>query len=488
MNISVRDYVQEKYGLYIDGQWRDAEHRATFPVLNPSNGEQLCLCAEASAKDVDDAVKAAHQAFVSYKKTSVSYRSSLLNRLADAIDQNKERLAIAECLDTGKLYKEAMGDVGFTADYFRYCAGAIVTYEGSSTMTSETTMQLILREPIGVVGMIIPWNVPFIIEAWKLGPALATGCTSVVKPSSHASIGTLEFIKCVQDILPAGVVNIVTGGGSRSGQYLLDHPGLNKLSFTGSTEIGKAVGIAAAEKIIPCTLELGGKSVNIVFPDADREKVKSALREYLEHNAQVCSAGSRLLIHESIYDEIVEMCAELYRGIKVGLPWMEDSQLGALTYQKHFEEVLDYVQSGLDEGATLVCGGHRITGNGLENGLFMEPALLANVTNEMKVAREEIFGPVLVAIKFKDEEDALRIANDSQYGLSGAVFTKDGARALRVARGVETGRMWINAYADISIYGAIFGGYKKSGIGREGHWRSFDHYTQIKSIVINLNP
>lgn len=486
MTISVRDYISERYGLFINGTWRDAESGASFAVTNPSNGEQLCICAEASRKDVDEAVKAAEVAFASYKKTSVTYRAELLNRLADTIEQNQEHLAMVECLDTGKLFREAMGDVGFTINYFRYCAGAIVTYEGSATMVNDTTMQMILREPVGVVGMIIPWNVPFIIEAWKLGPALATGCTCVVKPSSHASLGTLELIKCIQEILPAGVINVVTGSGARSGQYLLEHPGLRKLSFTGSTEVGRTVGIAAAEKIIPCTLELGGKSVNIVFPDADRAKVRSALIEYLENNAQVCSAGSRLLIHESIYDEIVDLCAEAYKSIKVGLPWMEDSQLGSLTYKRHFEEVLAYVQSGLDEGARLVCGGHQITKNGLDKGLFMEPTLLADVTNDMRVAQEEIFGPVLVAIKFKDEEDALKIANDSKYGLSGAVFTRDINRASRIVRGVETGRMWINAYGDISTYAAIFGGYKQSGIGREGHWRSFDHYTQLKSVVVNL--
>lgn len=483
----VRSCIDEEYGLYIGGKWVKAEGGATFSEINPSNGEELCRCAEASKKDVDRAVKAAWQAFEHYKKTGVRERSLMLHRIADAVEANRERLALAECLDTGKVLSEARGDVDFTVSFFRYCGGAILTYEGSTTMTNDTTMQMIVREPIGVAGLIIPWNVPFIIEAWKLGPALATGCTVVVKPSSHATVGTMEFVKVVQDIIPAGVLNVVTGAGSRCGQYLLDHPDLRKLSFTGSTEVGKAVGLAAAEKIIPCTLELGGKSANIVFPDADREKVKSSLREYLTNCAQVCSAGSRLFVHESVYDEIVDMCAGLYRGVKVGLPWEETSQMGALTYKKHFEDVLAYIQSGIDQGARLVCGGHRLTDGMLSQGLFMEPTLLADVTNDMKVAQEEIFGPVLAAIRFKDEADVLRMANDSKYGLSGAVFTRDINRAFRVARGVETGRMWINAYGDISTYAAIFGGYKQSGIGREGHWRAFDYYTQIKSIVINLN-
>lgn len=486
MQDMIRSCIDEEYGLFIGGQWVKAENGATFSETCPSTGEELCRCAEASVNDVDKAVRAAWAAFETYKKTSTKERSRMLHKIADAVETNKERLALAECLDTGKLLAEAMGDVGFAIDFFHYCGGAILSYEGSTTMTNDTTMQMIVREPIGVAGLIIPWNVPFIIEAWKLGPALATGCTVVMKPSSQATIGTMEFLKIVQDIIPAGVLNVVTGAGSRCGQYLMDHPDLSKLSFTGSTEIGKAVGLAAAEKIIPCTLELGGKSVNIVFPDADRNKVRSSLKEYLNNCAQVCSAGSRLFIHESIYDEIVDMCAELYGGIKVGLPWEEGSQMGALTYKKHFEDVLDYVQSGIDQGARLACGGYRLTKNGLDKGLFMEPTLLADVTNDMKVAQEEIFGPVLVAIKFKDEEDVLRMANDSKYGLSGAVFTRDINRAFRIARGVETGRMWINAYGDISTYAAIFGGYKQSGIGREGHWRTFDHYTQMKSIVVNL--
>lgn len=482
----MQKYLDDKYSLFIDGKWVDAKGGDTFKVINPSNGEQLCVCSEASREDVDDAVKAAWKAFESYKRTSIDERASLLNKIADAMVTNADHLAMVECLDTGKLYSEAMGNVLFSANFYRYCASAIMTYEGKATMISDTTMSIILREPIGVVGQIVPWNVPYIIESWKLGPALATGCTVVVKPSANASLGTLEFMKCIKDIVPAGVINIVTGGGSRCGQYILEHPGFRKLSFTGSTEIGKKVGIAAAEKIIPATLELGGKSVNIVFPDSDRAKVKSGLRAYLVNAAQVCSAGDRLFIHEDIYDEILEMAVELYDSIKVGLPWEKDSQMGALCYKGHFDSVMEYLNIGLAEGARLACGGAKVTENGLDKGYFMRPTILADVTNDMRVAREEIFGPILVAIKFKDEEDVLRMANDNSYGLSGAVYTRDLNRAIRVARGVETGRMWINSYGDIKTTGVIFGGYKQSGIGREGHWMSFDHYTQIKSIVVNM--
>ncbi|NLC10900.1 MAG: aldehyde dehydrogenase family protein [Firmicutes bacterium] len=482
----MHNYLQEKYGLFIDGSWVDAHRKETFKVINPSTGEELCCCAEASREDVDKAVQAAWKAFQSYKKTSPVERSALLHRIADAMTAQVDKLAMVECLDTGKLYKEAKSDILFAADFYRYCAGAIMTYEGKASVINDTTMSLILREPIGVVGQIVPWNVPFVVGAWKLGPALAVGCTTVVKPSRYASLGMLEFMRCIEDIVPAGVINIVTGSGSRCGQYLLEHPGLRKLSFTGSTEVGRVVGEAAARKIIPVTLELGGKSVNIIFPDSDRDKVKSGLRAFLVNAAQVCSAGSRLFLHEEIYDEILAMAVDLFNSIKVGLPWEEESQMGALCYKGHFEKVMNYVALGLAEGARLACGGTRVTENGLDKGNFMRPTILADVTNEMRVAREEIFGPVLVVIKFRDEEEVIRMANDNSYGLSGAVYTRDLNRAIRVARGVETGRMWINAYGDISTTGVIFGGCKESGIGREGHWLSFDHYTQIKSIVINL--
>lgn len=480
------NYFDESYKMFIDGKWVASSDGKNFDVINPSNGEHLCKCAEATKYDVDLAVKSAQSAFVNFKKASIDERADLLNKIADAMEANAEKLAMVECLDTGKLFTYAYANVMFSVNFYRYCAGALLTYEGKATMISDTTMSIILKEPIGVVGQIIPWNVPYIIEAWKLGPALAMGCTVVVKPSVHASAGTLEFIKCIENIIPAGVINVVTGEGSECGNYLMEHPRLNKLSFTGSTEVGRKVGIAAANKIIPCTLELGGKSVDIVFPDSDRDKVKSGIRTYLANAAQVCSAGSRLFIHEDIYDEIVEMAKEVFESIKVGLPWEKESEMGSLCYKKHFESVMKYLQTGLAEGARLVCGGNKIVENGLENGYFMRPTLLADVTNNMTVAREEIFGPILVAIKFKDEDDVLKMANDSIYGLSGAVYTNDINRALRIARGVETGRMWINSYGDIKTTGVIFGGYKESGIGREGHWLSFDHYTQIKSIVVNL--
>lgn len=472
--------------LFIDGKWIDSGEGLTYNEVCPSTGEVLCKCAEASKSDVDAAVKAAHKAFKSYKRFSVNQRVDMMNSIADAIEANLERLAMIEAIDNGKIYEDAIHDVQFTARYFRYCAGSLYAYEGNVSMTADTTMNMIVREPIGVVGMIIPWNVPFIIAAWKIAPALATGCCVVVKPSMHSALGLIELMKCIQDIVPPGVINLVTGAGNKSGQFILEHDGFQKLSFTGSTEIGRSVALAAADKIIPATLELGGKSADIVFADCDFERAMSGIRAFLCNAGQVCSAGSRLFIQEEIYDQVVAETVKFFNSVKVGLPWEKDVQMGAITYKKHFEDVMDYIDLAVKEGATVACGGVKVTENGLDKGNFVRPTLLTNVTNDMRVAQEEIFGPVLCAIKFKTEDEVVKMANDSKYGLSGAVFTKDINKAFRVARAVETGRMWINAYGDISTTGAIFGGYKQSGIGREGHHIGFDYYTQIKSIVVNL--
>ena len=472
--------------LFIGGQWVNASDGATYEALCPATGETLCRCAEATREDVTKAVEAANSAFSHYKTFSVNQRADMMNQIADAIDANRDHLALVEAYDNGKTVAEAGDDLRFTARYFRYCAGALYAYEGHAAMTADTTMNMVLREPIGVIGMIIPWNVPFIIGAWKMAPALATGNCMVVKPSMHASLGLLELMKLIETIVPPGVINLVTGAGSRAGQYILESDGIQKLSFTGSTEIGRSVGLAAAQKIIPATLELGGKSADIVFTDCDMGKAMSGIRAFLCNAGQVCSAGSRLFVQEEIYDEVLAKTVAYFNSVRVGLPWQPDTQMGAITYRRHMESVLKYIDLATQEGATVAAGGTQVTDNGLDKGNFIRPTLLTNVDNRMRVAQEEIFGPVLCLIKFKTEADVIRMANDSAYGLSGAVFTQDITKAIRVARAVQTGRMWINAYGDISTTGAIFGGVKQSGIGREGHYLGFDYYTQIKSIVINL--
>ena len=388
----MQQYLDDKYDLFIGGKWVKSQGGRTFDVANPANGDILAKCTDAVKEDIDEAVGAAWKAFESYKRSSLDERAEILRKIADRLEDNIELLAMTECLDNGKTLNEARGNVKFAIEFYRYCSGAVHTFEGKANMLADTTMSLVLREPIGVVGQIIPWNVPIILTAWKLGPVLATGCCTVLKPSNHAPLSTIEFIKCVADIIPPGVVNLVTGSGSKCGEYMLNHPGFRKLSFTGSTEVGKRVAMAAAEKLIPATLELGGKSVNIIFPDGNMDHALMAVKAFLVNAAQVCSAGSRLFLHEDIYDEFLEKAEKMYNGIKVGLPWENDIQMGALTYKEHLDSVLDYVDIGVKEGARIVCGGERITENGLDKGNFMRPTILADVTNDMRVAREEIFG------------------------------------------------------------------------------------------------
>lgn len=480
--------LQEKYDLYIGGQWLPASDGATFVSTNPATGEHLAICAEATKADVDKAVQAAWKAFASWKNTTLAERADLLIKIADIIDANKEHLAKIETMDNGKPIRETLNvDIPMAADHFRYFAGVIRAEEGSATMLDQNTMSIVLKEPIGVVGQIVPWNFPFLMAAWKLAPVLAAGCCTILKPSSYTSLSALELARLIDGVLPPGVFNVITGKGSKSGQYILEHQGLAKLAFTGSTEVGRNVAQAAADKLIPSTLELGGKSANIFFPDANWELAMEGLQMGILFNqGQVCCAGSRVFVHEDIYDKFVAEAVEKFQAVKVGNPLDMDTQMGSQIYAAQVNKVLEYVEIAKKEGAAIACGGYKLTENGLDKGNFVAPTLITNVTNNMRVAQEEIFGPVAVIIKFKTEEEVINMANDSIYGLGGAVWTQDINRALRVAQKINTGRMWVNCYNAIPA-GAPFGGYKQSGIGRETHKVMLDHYTQQKNIMINLN-
>jgi aldehyde dehydrogenase (NAD+) len=484
----MKSCIAESYKLFIDGKWVDSCDGKTFNAINPSTGEHLATCASASPADVDKAVDAASQAFQTWKKTSPQERSALLNKIADLIDANAEHLAMVETLDNGKPIRETMGvDVPLSSDHFRYFASVIRTEEGRAAMIDDQTMSIILREPIGVVGQIIPWNFPLLMAAWKISPALAAGNCVVIKPSIETSLSLLELAKLMGQVLPAGVVNVVTGKGSLAGNAMLKHDAFAKLAFTGSTEVGYTVAESASKRLIPSTLELGGKSANIVFPDAPWDKAIEGLQlGILLNQGQVCCAGSRAFIHEDIYDRFLEEAIKAFSKIKVGLPWLPETQMGSQINKNQLEQILSYVEIGRKEGATVAVGGSRAAGAVLEKGSFMQPTILANVTNDMRVAREEIFGPVVCFIKFKTEEEVIAMANDNEYGLGGAVWTKDINRAMRVARGVETGRMWVNTYNILPAH-APFGGYKKSGLGRENHRMMLDHYTQCKNIFISLS-
>ncbi|SMF35796.1 aldehyde dehydrogenase family protein [Desulfovibrio gilichinskyi] len=480
--------IDQSYKLYVDGQWIDGKEGKTFKVYCPANGEELATCVNAGREDIDMAVAAARKAFTTWKKISPQERASYLLKIADLIDEEADKLALVETLDNGKPIRETKNiDIPLASDHFRYFASAVRTEEGTATMIDDKTMSIVLNEPIGVVGQIIPWNFPFLMAAWKIAPALAAGDTVVIKPSSETSLSVLEFAKILDRVLPPGVVNVITGKGSTTGNYILEHKGFNKLAFTGSTDIGYMIADAAAKKLIPATLELGGKSANIYFPDCPWEKaVEGALLGILFNQGQVCCAGSRIFVHEDIYDRFLAAITEKFNTVKVGMPWKEDTTMGCLISENQLNQVLNCIEIGKKEGARLVTGGTRLTEGELAKGSFISPTIFADVDNSMYIAQEEIFGPVVCVIKFKTEEEVIAMANDSEFGLGGAVWSKDINCAIRVARAVETGRMWINTYNQLPAH-SPFGGYKKSGIGRETHKMMLAHYSQTKNIYISLD-
>ncbi len=474
--------IQPSYKLFIDGEFMGAEGGANLDVFNPATGEKISKIADASKADVDKAVAAARKAFESFRRTSVYERSALLNKIADVLEQNAEFIATVETIDNGKPIRETRAvDVAWSIEHFRYFAGVILGEEGSANMLKERYLSVVLREPIGVVGQIVPWNFPFLMAAWKLAPLIAAGDTCVFKPSSETSLSILEFIRLIAPLLPKGIINVVTGKGSKAGEFVRTHKGLDKLAFTGSTEVGRGIALAAAQKIIPATLELGGKSANIIFDDCDFDVAIDGVQlGILFNQGQVCCAGSRIFVQEGIYDKFVPALVEKFKRIKVGDPLDPNTQMGCQINKKQADKILEYVKIGVEEGAKIAVGGKRHSAG----EAFVEPTLLVDVRNDMRVAQEEIFGPVGVVIKFKDQDELVRMANDSLYGLGGAVFTRDIAKALTVARLLETGRVWVNTYNQIHA-GAPFGGYKESGIGRETHKMILEHYTQTKNIYID---
>ena len=475
----------KEYGLFINGEWTKGSKGELLVSYNPANGAELAKFVDATDADVDAAVAAAQAAFKTWKKTTMAERAAILNKIADVIDENTELFALQETLDNGKPIRETRGaDIPLGADHFRYFASVIRGEEGSATQLDEEDLSLIMREPIGVVGQIVPWNFPFLMAMWKIAPALAAGCTIVIHPSSSTSLSLLSFTQKINHLLPKGVLNIITGKGSKSGEYMLHHKGFNKLAFTGSTEVGRHVGISAAELLIPATLELGGKSANIFFDDMPFDKaLEGAQKGILFNQGQICCAGSRIFVQEGIYDKFVTALAEEFKKVKVGLPWQDDTQMGAQVNAHKLETILKYVKIGEQEGCRIITGGKKIEGE-LGKGEFVEPTLIEAQNNDLRVAQEEIFGPVATVIKFKTEEDVIAMANDSEYGLAGGVWTRDINRALRVSRALETGRVWVNCYNRLPA-GAPFGGYKTSGIGRETHKMMLAAYTQVKNIYIS---
>lgn len=480
--------IQNQYELYINGQWQKPSSGEYLESKSPSSGKFLAKFAKANEEDINKAVKSAREAFENgWKDTSIEERAIILNKIADIIDENKDLLAELESNDNGKPIRETKAvDVPSASDHFRYFASVIRSEEDTVKTIDGHLLSMVIKEPIGVVGQIVPWNFPFLMAAWKIAPALAAGDTIVIHPSSSTPLSLLEFTRLIDGVLPAGVLNVVTGKGGESGEILQHHPDLDKLAFTGSTEVGRGIGISAAENLIPSTLELGGKSANIVFDDADIDKaIDGATLGILFNQGQVCCAGSRLFVQEGIYDEFISKLKEKFESIKVGNPLDEETQMGSQVNEAQVKKIESYINIAKETGATILTGGQRAEVEGL-NGAFYRPTLITDIENSNQCAQEEIFGPVLVAQKFKDCDEVIKLANDSEYGLAGAVFTSNLNTALKVSRAVRTGRVWVNTYNQLPA-GAPFGGYKTSGIGRENHKMMLDAYTQTKNIMIDLN-
>jgi aldehyde dehydrogenase (NAD+) len=474
--------------LLIGGEWLSTSK--TFDTVNPATGEVITQIASAGAQEVDRAVQAARKAFDdrggSWQKMTASERGRILWRLADLVEQNIEEIAELETLDNGKpIFESRYVDLPMVIDVLRYYAGWASKIHGETINSRADAFTYTLREPVGVVAAIVPWNFPLLLTSWKLGPALATGNTVVLKPAEQTSLTALRVGQLLQEAgLPPGVVNIVTGG-PETGRVLVQHAGVDKVAFTGSTMVGKEIMRSAADTLKRVTLELGGKSPNIVFADGDLEAaVKGATTGIFYGKGEVCAAGSRLFVEKKIHDEFIGKLVERARKLKPGDPLDPKTRLGAIVSEQQMNTVLGYIESGKKEGAKLVAGGNRVSVDG-GRGFFVEPTVFDAVDNNMKIAQEEIFGPVLATIPFDDLDQVAELANQNVYGLAAAVWTNDVKRAHGLAKRLKAGTVWINAY---NLYDAAlpFGGFKQSGFGRELGMNALEHYTELKSVWLNL--
>jgi len=483
----VQEFLKGTKKLLINGEWVEAASGQTFETLDPSNGKVLAVVNEAGPEDIDRAVKAARQAFENgpWRKMSASERGRLIYKLADLMEAHQEELAQLETLDNGKPINETRNaDVPLAIDHIRYYAGWTTKIMGQTIPVAGNYFNYTRHEPVGVVGQIIPWNFPLLMATWKLGAALATGCTIVLKPAEQTPLSALYLGQLALEAgIPAGVLNIVPGFGETAGAPLVDHPDVDKIAFTGSTSVGKMIMRQAAGTVKKISLELGGKSPNIILPDADMSKaIPGALMGIMFNQGQVCCAGSRLYIQKKSYDNVVADLAAHAKNIKQGAGINPSTQIGPLVSQEQLERVGKYIELGKQEGAEVVAGG--VYGQG--EGYFVEPTIFADVNDEMTIAKEEIFGPVVSAMPFEDLDDVIRRANNSEYGLAAGLWTQDVKKAHYVANQLKAGTVWVNCY-NVFDAASPFGGYKQSGIGREMGSYALDNYTEVKSVWINLN-
>ena len=480
------NFIGGKFVAPVDGQY--------FDVITPISGKPYTQAARSTAADIELALDAAHAAKAGWAATPAAERANVLLKIADRIEQNLELLAYAETVDNGKPIRETLNaDIPLTVDHFRYFAGCLRAQEGSLTEVDGNTIAYHFHEPLGVVGQIIPWNFPILMAAWKIAPALGAGNTVVLKPAESTPISILVLAELIADLLPAGVLNIVNGYGREAGMPLATSKRIQKIAFTGSTATGRVIAQAAATNLIPATLELGGKSPNIFFEDvvahddAFLDKAIEGLVLFAFNQGEVCTCPSRALIQESVYDQFIERALKRVAAIKQGNPLDTDTMLGAQASAIQMDKILSYLEVGKQEGAQVLIGGARNELSGdLAGGYYIQPTLFKG-SNNMRVFREEIFGPVLAVTTFKDEAEALQIANDTPYGLGAGVWSRDGSRAYRMGRAIQAGRVWTNCYHAYPA-GAAFGGYKESGIGRETHKAMLDHYQQTKNLLVSYSP
>ncbi len=491
--VIARPDFKDHYDNFINGKWTAPVQGKYFDNISPIDGKPFTKAAHSTKEDIALAVDAAAEAFKTWSKTSATERSIILNKIADRLEANLELLAAVETVDNGKAVRETLAaDIPLAIDHFRYFAGVIRAEEGSLTELDEYTVSLIVHEPIGVVAQIIPWNFPILMAVWKLAPALAAGCTVVLKPAESTPVSILVLMELIEDLLPAGVVNIVNGFGAELGKTLVTNPKVNKAAFTGSTATGRLVMQYATENIIPVTLELGGKSPNIFFPsifdedDAFLDKAIEGAVLFALNQGEICTCPSRILVHESIADRFIEKVKARTEAIKVGNPLDKTVMMGAQASKIQQEKIASYLKLGKEEGAEVITGGEvNNLGGDLESGYYIKPTIFKG-NNKMRIFQEEIFGPVVSLTTFKTTEEAIEIANDTLYGLGAGVWTRDAHELYQVPRAIQAGRIWVNQYHAYPA-GAPFGGYKQSGVGRENHKMMLGHYRQEKNMLISYN-